>query len=57
MGDTIQSVSSGIGRATDRVNASIAGTNDLTELFSEIDHFVRTIIAENGRLAELQSTD
>jgi len=63
MGSVVTELHTGIGSVTDglagsieRIERSIERGAGLTDLFAEIDLFVRNVIAENERLRDLQFT-
>ena len=54
MGDAIEQIQNGLGRAIDSITASITGSQELTVLFGEIDAFVRAVISSKRQLEDLQ---
>ena len=57
MGELIQQVSGGIDRITDGLKDGLARSTSLSDIFSEIDAFVRELIDENRKLRGIQPAD
>ena len=57
MGTAITAVHDGLGRAIDAVTASLNGTGSLQEQFAAIDRFVRSVIASQRALEDVQRAD